>query len=266
MEDKVQNEQQQVDRIEIVYYTDPLDCWSWAFEPQWRRLLYEYGDKIETRYVMSGLIPSWKSFSDETLSVSRPQQMGPVWMEASQVSGMYMNDKIWVQNPPASSFPACIAVKSAALQSKEAGEKLLRLLREAVMLRGEDIAKQNVLVSAAKLMADTSPGLLNLHRFENDLTGETGLEAFRKDYNEAQARNITRFPTMIIRATGKPAIITTGYRPYTALISAICQVAPDIKPARVINSLEDYMQHYKNLTDRELQEIVTLIQEPEITQ
>ena len=24
--------------LSIEYYTDPLCCWSWAFEPQWRRL------------------------------------------------------------------------------------------------------------------------------------------------------------------------------------------------------------------------------------
>jgi len=261
MKDTVQNEQLHADQIEISYYTDPLCCWSWGFEPQWRRLQYEYGDNITIRNVMSGLIPSWKNFNDPTNSISRPQQMGPVWMEAAHSTGMFMNDKIWVKNPPASSFPACIAVKAAELQSKEAGEKLLRLLREAVMLRDENIAQQAVIVTVATFVAVANPGLLNLQQFEADLTGEAGLEAFRKDYNEAQNRNIIRFPTLILRSPGKPAIITTGYRPYPALVKIICEFAPDLKRTRKVTSIEQYMSHFGNITDREIKEVIETVTE-----
>jgi hypothetical protein len=67
------------DLVEITYYTDPLCCWSWAFEPQWRRLRYEYSGKIKWRYRMGGLLPDWSSFSDPMNDVSRPIQMGPFW-------------------------------------------------------------------------------------------------------------------------------------------------------------------------------------------
>ena len=50
--------------LEIIYYTDPLCCWSWAFEPQWRRLLFELKDKISYRYCMGGLLPRWKNYND----------------------------------------------------------------------------------------------------------------------------------------------------------------------------------------------------------
>src|SRR5687767_9309029 len=91
------------DRVEITYYTDPLCCWSWALEPQWRKLRYEFGDQIRWKYCMGGLIPNWQTFSDPMNSVARPAQMGPLWMDASQVSGMPIADSIWSQNPPASS-------------------------------------------------------------------------------------------------------------------------------------------------------------------
>jgi predicted DsbA family dithiol-disulfide isomerase len=256
MKDIVQNDRQQVDRVDITFYTDPLDCWSWAFEPQWKRLLYEYGEKIYFRYVMSGLIPSWQNFNDPANSISRPQQMGPLWMEASLTSGMLIDDRIWVKNPPASSFPACIAVKCAELQSKTGGQILLRLLREAVMLRGENISQQQVIMSLAKSLAESNPTLLNLLQFERDLTGDAGLEAFRKDYNEVQSRNITRFPTLILRSATKPAIIMTGYRPYAALLDAVIQIAPGITPSRQVTSIEEYIAHYPNLTDREIQEVI----------
>lgn len=107
----VENHQNKADRVEITFYTDPLCCWSWAFEPQWRKLQYQFRDEIVFRYIMTGMLPSWKNYSDPFYSVSRPQQMGPVWLEASSSSGMIINSKIWVNDPPASSYPACIAVK-----------------------------------------------------------------------------------------------------------------------------------------------------------
>src|SRR5438128_964944 len=141
----VQNEQNKADRVEIIFYTDPLCCWSWAFEPQWRRLQYEFQDQLAFRYVMTGLLPGWKNYSDPVYSVSKPMQMGPVWLEASETSGMPIYDRIWVEDPPASSYPACIAVKSMQLQSQTAAVKYLRRLRETVMLQGENIAKQTIL-------------------------------------------------------------------------------------------------------------------------
>ena len=64
-------------QVEIIYYTDPLCSWSWAFEPQWRRLRYEFGSQICPRYVMCGMISDWQSYSDPFNSVSRPPPNGP---------------------------------------------------------------------------------------------------------------------------------------------------------------------------------------------
>ena len=145
------------DVVEIVYYTDPLCCWSWAIEPQWRRLQYEYRGHLQLRYCMGGLLPSWKHFSDAANSVSRPAQMGPIWMEATHISGMPIQNTIWITNPPASSYLACIAVKCAGLQSAEAEAQYLRLLREAVMLKGENIDKQSVLIKIASYACRAKP-------------------------------------------------------------------------------------------------------------
>lgn len=248
------NKNQQADRVEIIYYTDPLCCWSWGFEPQWRRLLYEYADKIVFRYVMGGLLPSWKNFSDPMYSVSRPMQMGPVWFEASEATGMPMNHKIWVKDPPASSYPACIAVKCAQLQSSSAGVKYLRLLREAVMIDGKNIAKQEVLTNIAQALASSYPNLLNPDKFAGDLTNNNGLEAFRADMNEVQTKGINRFPTLIMKSSTKPAIIMTGYRPYNVLLEAVKQVSPDINPYQKPVSVEAYKKYWGNITQREIDE------------
>jgi protein-disulfide isomerase-like protein with CxxC motif len=106
--------------LEIVYYTDPLCCWSWAFEPHWRRLRAEFGAALDCRYRMAGMIADWGSYSDPLNSVSRPLQMGPIWREAQHLAGVAVDDRIWALDPPASSYPACLAVKAAELQSADA--------------------------------------------------------------------------------------------------------------------------------------------------
>jgi predicted DsbA family dithiol-disulfide isomerase len=252
----VQSEENKADRVEIIFYTDPLCCWSWAFEPQWRKLQYQFNNKIVFRNVMTGLLPSWKNYSDSVYSVSRPQQMGPVWMQAGETSGMPMNSRIWVEDPPASSYPACIAVKAIELQSQDAAIKYLRLLREAVMLQGQNIAKQDVLIQVAKTLSGNFPGSIDLATFTNDLTNDNGLEAFRPDWQEAQNRNITRTPTLIMRTAGSPAIMLTGYRPYPVLVEALKQVAPNMQPAVEKIDVEGYKHFWGNLTQREIEEIL----------
>lgn len=246
----------QADRVEITFYTDPLCCWSWAFEPQWRRLQYEFQLNIVCRYVMGGLISGWQNFNDPLYSVSRPMQMGPVWYEAGLASGMQIYDKIWVTDPPASSYPACIAVKCAELQSPLAGVNYLRLIREAVMLQGKNIARQDVLISVAQFLADNYPGLLDIERFVQDLTNnDNGIEAFRIDLNEVQNRNITRFPTLIMRSSNKPSIIITGFRPYPVLLDAIKQVTSADHTVQETVSEEVYINYWGNITQREIEEI-----------
>jgi predicted DsbA family dithiol-disulfide isomerase len=205
---------------------------------------------------MTGMLPSWKNYNDPLYSVNRPQQMGPVWLEASSSSGMPMNSKIWVNDAPASSYPSCIAVKAMELQSPPAAIKYLRMLREAVMLVGKNIAKQDVLFEIADRLVNKYPTILDLHQFTSDLTNDNGLEAFRVDWQEAQNRNITRTPTLILRSANKPAIMLTGYRPYPVLLEAIKQVSPDIEPTIEHISPDDYKNFWGNLTDREIEEIL----------
>ncbi len=250
-------QQNQADRVEIIFYTDPLCCWSWAFEPQWRRLQYEFQDSIICRYVMGGLLSGWKNFNDPLYSVSRPMQMGPVWYEAGLTSGMTIHDKIWVEDPPASSYPACIAVKCAELQSHQAGVKYLRMVREAVMLHGKNISRQDVLISIAQSIANTYSGLLDIEKFTYDLTvNDNGIEAFRTDLNEVQSRNISRFPTLIIRSVSKPSIIITGYRPYHVLLDAVKQVASENQSLQKPHSEEAYVKYWGNITLREIEEVL----------
>jgi putative protein-disulfide isomerase len=240
--------------VDIVYYTDPLCCWSWAFEPQWRRLRYEFDGNVRWRYCMGGLIPSWKAFHDAANAVSRPVQMGPVWMEASHLTGMPIQNAIWMTNPPASTYLACIGVKCAELQSPTAGERYLRLLREAVMLQGKNIALQSVLLQVAIELELQDPLVFSADQFLQDLQGSKGKEAFRADLQEVQSLQITRFPTLIFRRSGHKPLMVSGHRPYAVLLDVMQQVAPEFKRRQHINA-DEYLAYWGSMTDREMAEV-----------
>ena len=246
------NDRQQV---EVVYYTDPLCCWSWALEPQWRKLQYEYDSILSIRYCMSGLIPDWKSFNDPVNNVSRPAQMGPVWMQASHMSGMPVNPNIWISDPPASSYFACIAVKAAGLQSVQAGSVYLRALREAIMLNGINISKSGALLKVAEMVADEQPDVLNFTIFKKDLAEDHAKKAFERDIAEVRMRNIARCPTLLFRYKGEGGIAISGYHSYSALLKVLQHAAPSVNKVQVTDSREDYINYWKTITDRELQEI-----------
>ncbi|MET3879964.1 DsbA family protein [Chitinophaga sp. OAE865] len=211
-------------RLEAVYYTDPLCCWSWAFEPVIQRLVNEYGERLSMRYCMGGMLSGWNNYHDTLHAVSRPIQMGPVWMQARQLSGVELNDTIWFTDPPASSYPACVAVKAAALQSEHLAAQYLLRLRTAVMLKAKNIAKKEVLISVAEELSAENP-LFDTGKFRKQLTCKQAIDAFRADMQETKYRGIHRFPSLLLQAkgTGK-TLLLTGNRPFESISSCIAQL------------------------------------------
>jgi putative protein-disulfide isomerase len=204
------------DSVEVTFYTDPLCCWSWAMRPAFERLREESGALIKVQYKMGGLLPSWKHFQDASHAINRPSQMGPEWMHAAQLSGVAIDSQVWVTDPPASSYPACIAVKCVQLQSEEFGETYLYILSKAVMEEGKNIARTDVLLDAAWLLHDEYSHF-DLFRFRDDLMGKAGKEAFRRDLVDAKYLGINRYPTMVIKRKDRSTTMLTGYQTYEAL-------------------------------------------------
>jgi len=221
---------------EVIYYTDPLCCWSWAMEPQWRKLQYEYKGLFTVKYKMAGLLPSWKHFCDATNSIQRPAQMGPEWMHAKHVSGMPCNERIWITDPPSSSYPACIAVKCAEAQSQELGSAFLRQLQEAVMVNGQNIAKTEILLTEAARFC-LKFRQFNCFDFRDDLLNGTAIDAFRQDLQESKYLGIQRFPTLVFKKNGRVLSTLSGYQGYEVLkkeLLRILETFPDVGTGSLI--------------------------------
>lgn len=158
-----------MDMTDVVYFTDPLCPWSWAAEPALRRLETEFPEGLDVTYVMVGMA---REVDAEHLLAET--------LDAVESSGMAADPRVWIQAPPRSSYPACLAVKAAAEQGLDG--PYLRRLRLGLMTGRERIDSAETLVAAARDVAG-----LDLPRFEIDLRSNAIVEAFAADRERAQA-------------------------------------------------------------------------------
>lgn len=194
--------------------------------PHWRRFIENYKDNIDYAYCMAGMIPDWNKYNDPFNSVSRPAQMGPVWMEAQHRTGVTINDRIWIENPPSSSYPACIAVKTAALQSFGASERYLQAVWKAVMVDVVDVSQREALLNIAQSVSSLYPKVFDYNQFVDDYNNNQSRDAFRSDLRQVAYNKIGRFPTLTFSNAGK-GLIMTGFRPYDVLIETFKKLLPE---------------------------------------
>jgi putative protein-disulfide isomerase len=152
-----------VPAIEASYYTDPACPWSWALEPNLRRLQVEFGQQIAIRPVMGG---RWPRFED-------PQAQVAEWLEACDRSGMPFDPRLWLESPPSGSHPACLAVVAAGEQGEAVQAAYLRRVREGLMCGRRKLDALEALVAEAHAV----PGM-DAARLRRDLGSSATVERF----------------------------------------------------------------------------------------
>src|SRR5262245_2242505 len=158
--------------VQVRFYTDPACPSSWAAEPAIRRLMWEFDRELEFVWVMGGLTRSYER-ADLLQVVSH-------WLADAAAGEMPNDARIWTENPPDSTYPACQAVKAAQEQGLDAAYRYLRRLREGIML------ERRKLDHAEPLKAEAGPAQLDRQRFEIDLYSEAITEAFAADLEEVR--------------------------------------------------------------------------------
>ena len=236
----------------IKYFTDPLCCWSWAMEPQMRKLRYLLHGRLRINYIMGGLLKDWQHFSDQMNNINRPAQMGPLWMEAKQRSGQPIDESLWIFDPVDTSYLACLAVKAARQQSAVAEEAMLRKLREEVMMHRKNIGEVEVILKISEALE--KEGILHKKEFKKAFFSDEVSQLFQKDLDSIKIKGISRFPTLLITYDDRTLQIT-GYRPFSVLLDTFKLLDPELELQEKINA-EDYENSWNYLTKRELSEIL----------
>lgn len=207
-------------KTEITFFTDPLCCWSWAFNEQVQKLLSKLEAEVTVNYCMCGMIKDWKNSSDHLHAIYKPAQMAPLWMQASEKLGISLNQLVWIKDPPSSSYPACIAVKAAEMQSEEAGKALFNKLCDALMLEGRNISQQECIMELASELTHAEVSMLDLQQFQKDLESKASRQKFKNDLIKAARNRVERYPTLLIKnSKSKKQVKVVGYRSYFELLS-----------------------------------------------
>jgi putative protein-disulfide isomerase len=170
--------------VHVLCVTDPACPESWGEEPMRRRLLTQFGDSVAITYVMAG----------RSRSFGPPAAELHAWLQAAAASGMPVDGRLWLDAPPKSSYPACLAVKAAAEQGLDG--PYLRRVREAFAVEARRADNPDALVALAADLAQAHP--MNVERFRVDLQSNAIVEAFGADLEKA--RELGEAP--LLRAEG----------------------------------------------------------------
>jgi predicted DsbA family dithiol-disulfide isomerase len=152
--------------VSATVFTDPYCPWSWAAEPQLRRLQVEFGDQLAYTFVIVGL--------RRTIEPADARGLALACLDASAESGMPVDPRVFLRDAPASTHPAGLAIAAVSEQGDPA--RFLRRLREAIMLEGRRMDTAAALLDAAR---ETSG--LDLERLRVDFASNAIVERFGAD-------------------------------------------------------------------------------------
>jgi putative protein-disulfide isomerase len=196
--------------VNASYYTDPADSWSWALEPVVRKLEVFFGPSLRFVYVMGGLAREF----------GQPAPIAGSWLDAAAQSGMPVDPRLWLTDPPHSSYPACLAVKAAAEQGEGVVGAYLRRLREGFACERRKLDSADALVDVARSVPE-----LDAQRFRSDLQSHAIVEHFGADIERAEAVPVeasapgserVRLPSIEFRGEDGAAHGVYGLQPYEA--------------------------------------------------
>lgn len=243
-------------KVELVCFTDPFCSWCWASEPALFALRERYREQLSIRYVMGGLVKDMSAFFDASNDIRGTAEVAPHWRMVSERSGQPIDDRVMldITDPHFSTWPANLAVKAAALQATDLGDRFLRRLRRAALTERAQIQKPEVQLALAPEVAG-----LDVERLRRELADPRAAAAFDADLKLCRQYGVTGFPTMMFRSTAaerskEPGILLGGFRSRDTLENVVAKLAPGLQKHEP-RGLEDLLRDFGPLTTRELAEV-----------
>ena len=220
--------------------------------------MVEFGDGVQFTYVMGGLARDYTSGYEDAeggIGGQRGVFQGLLlhWLDRAAESGMPIDPRLWSEGPITTTYPACMAVKAAAEQGREAEHRYLRRLREGLLCFRRKLDTTEALVEEARGAG------LDVERFRIDLGSHAIVEAFGRDLeatrtipDEARERGGAKlgqgeerlvFPTVCFEDDERARRWVFGVQPYEAYREAAVAAgaAPgDDPPPDVLSALRRF--------------------------
>ena len=220
--------------VSATCFTDPYCPWCWAVEPHLRRLAVEFDETVQVTFVIAGLAARFGDTRSRAVDC----------VAASEASGMPIDPRIYLEDPPSSSHPAGLALAAVSEQADPA--PYLRRLREAILLERRRMDNGPALLEAAREV-----GGLNLERLRIDFGSNAIVERFGAQLERARAvdprhhepgAGRVRLPAIEFRDAGGAVHGVYGYAPYEQWRSAA--VAAGAVAGTVRPGVEDAVRRF----------------------
>ncbi|HEX9429338.1 MAG TPA: methyltransferase domain-containing protein [Candidatus Bathyarchaeia archaeon] len=202
--------------IQVVHYADPWCWYCWGLEPVLRRLKEVYGDEIELVYKMGGMFNDMSEWMAEN-GVDSMEALESWVKDSDKQMGNPFNVRFVTNLKPASTWPACVAVKAAESQGRELGEEFYRGLMEAVQIFGKDGSDQAVQTRVAQDVG------LDPEKFQSDLGHPRSQQRFLSDKDEMTREKGHFYALRIINTKTSRSKMVSGYQaePYERAIDIL---------------------------------------------
>ena len=228
--------------VKLIYFTDPICSSCWGIEPQLKKLKLEYDDYFEIDYRMGGLLKSWDTYGGS--DVNGPNSVAQHWDEASGWYKMPIDGNVWLEDPLDSSYPPSIAFKAAQIQSEEKAQDFMRIMREMVFLRKENIAKWENIKQAADMAG------LDTELLKTDFDGRA-IQLFEDDLALRQQLGVRGFPSIFFTDKDDNRFLVYGSKSYENYEEALLKLFPKAEKKQYDTAPLKLLEKFKTLTTME---------------
>lgn len=206
---------EEMKKIIITNYTDPVCVWCWGSEPLFRALETHYPDQIEVRNIMGGLVDDIDNFADpgngiDAGSDGANAQIISHWMEAADRHQMPVKPEgfhLFSKEFP-STYPQNIAYKAAQMVDPQKADALLRRMREATLAEAKVTSDPDVQI---ELASDVG---LDVGAFIKALQSSEALNSFKEDMQRTRSEGVHAFPSFSVATAEGRKVLLRGYKTF----------------------------------------------------
>lgn len=242
-------------KIKVFYSTDPICSYCWEAEPVLRKLELVYGDSMDFKVLMGGLLPSWKNFSDEANGINKAADVEKHWIEAGKRYGMPIVGSVWSTNPLSSSFPPSIVFKMIQRISDTSSRKFLRIAREELFAFNRNISDDAVLEDILNRIDR------NGKKIVEDSKKKESFSLLQEDLLKNKELKVAGFPTLTIINESCESETIVGYRDFATYEDAIKKLSKGELVKKDLPKVRELFSFSRNLFEKELMEIYGLKKE-----
>ena len=248
-----------MDKITLVTFTDPMMGLSYECEPIFRKLETHFADRIEFRYVMSGLVRDVYELVDaddlkhgNDFAIRRYNaKLAQIYMSEESIGGLPINMtgfELFSVNET-SSAPLNIAYKAAQIVDAEKADLFLYNLRFATIVECRPTTRTSELLKVAVKTG------LDAKKFLTAFNDGSAEKLFRNDLEICARVGIHELPSYLVQYQSNGALIRglASFADFAVVIDELSGLQPS-PPVKSIGALRELLTRHPLISPIEIRE------------